>query len=138
MSATFAIVACRDKVSTECEGTFIRQTGVRGRPALNCPACRNATKIVVSTETHRNCKDCGERFALRVGGKGRKAIRCDGCRKPVKVIRTDAERIDAIRAETVATETREIAEARGKARAASLVERMAPLIAKRNRELISA
>jgi hypothetical protein len=132
MKISYVLTDCRDKISAACTKTFERKIQ-RGRPAVNCEACREVTKFTVSTETHRNCVDCGNRFELRIGGKGRKAIRCNTCRTPVKIVRTDTERIASVQAETLAEETREIRETRGSDRAAMLVMMMRPLIAKREK-----
>lgn len=84
---------------------------------------------------------CGTIFLVDVSGKGRKPTKCDACRDAGTVYRTnDDGTIDAIRAETLAEEQREIKDQNGKDRANALFERMQLLIEKdnRRRKLVAA
>jgi|SRR3954468_8308930 len=153
---------CRDKVSTECEGTFTYERK-RGRPPVNCPKCREVLKSnqsakpvsvrkVAEVETHdcnsvewecivnndvtdhrkvsklENCP-CGNTFTVALSGRGRRATKCNACREAGTVYRAnDDGMMEAIRAETLAEESREIREQNGRDRAQALWERMQPLI----------
>lgn len=133
MKISFIVTDCRDQISPNCTKTFKRFVK-RGRPAVNCPACK-ATKVQVVTQgtavpnMERECP-CGNKFNIKPG-RGRKATKCDDCRSNGTVYRLNEEgELDAIRAETLAEEQRELREQAGKDRAARLVEMMSPLIAR--------
>ncbi|KAI4219179.1 MAG: hypothetical protein L6R40_008734, partial [Gallowayella cf. fulva] len=132
---------CQTKISPTCTGTFQRVPG-RGRPPVACPDCKAskvkpaATAKVVEVEepdTERTCP-CGQTFHIKLG-RGRKASKCDDCRANGPVYRADEDgELQAIHAETLAEEQREIREQAGKERAERLVIMMGPLLRDRERK----
>lgn len=155
MRISYVVTECRDKVSPNCTKTFKRKVQ-RGRPAVNCTPCKEfkVPSAVPAAESHdcnsegwdcmfnngvkehnkksvteRECP-CGNKFHIKLG-RGRKATKCDSCRSNGTVYRMNEDgELDAIRAETLAEEQREIREQNGQDRARRLVEMMAPLIAR--------
>jgi hypothetical protein len=130
----FKTVECRAKSSPNCSKTFKRKIQ-RGRPQLDCNACKAgpkpAVKSAVTTSValpvQGNCP-CGNTFEIKPG-RGRKRTKCDSCRDAGTVYRTnDDGDLEAIRAEALAEEQREIREQNGRDRAARLVEMMKPLL----------
>jgi hypothetical protein len=153
MKINYIETECRDKVSPHCTKVFRREVK-RGRPQVNCEACKNfkaptgrfaakpASKVTteltkaVSGELGKGQCPCGNVFDINPG-RGRKPSKCHDCRTAGIVYRTDEDgRIQEIRAEALAEEQREIREANGRDRAENLFQRMQPLIQKRNREVI--
>lgn len=143
MKITYVVTECRDKVSPNCTKTFNREVK-RGRPQVNCDACK-ADKTVKPTGIkitglgpvlERLCP-CGNKFMINPG-RGRKAQKCDDCRAAGTVYRMDDDgELQAIRAEALAEEQRELREENGRQRAARLVEMMKPLLSdKRERKVI--
>src|SRR3954462_6219551 len=128
MKISYVITECRDKISANCAKSFQREVK-RGRPQVNCDACKaemhkvvRTTSIVIAGEgpvLERECP-CGNKFNINPG-RGRKASKCSDCREAGTVYRTNDEgTIEAIRAETIAEELREKAEQAGRERAESL------------------
>lgn len=156
MKISFVVTDCRDQISPNCTKTFKRFVK-RGRPAVNCPACKGVKAVATAAESHdcnsegwdcmfnngvkshnkvasmeRECP-CGNKFNIKPG-RGRKATKCDDCRSNGTVYRLNEEgELDAIRAETLAEEQRELREQAGKDRAERLVAMMSPLIARDNK-----
>lgn len=146
MKITYVVTECRDKISLRCTKTFNRKVQ-RGRPQLNCEACKavkapvkpRATKTVVSQVTNSevivkkgNCP-CGNVFDIN-SGRGRKPSKCNDCRSAGIVYRADNDgEMQAIRAETLAEEQRELREQAGRERAERLTLLMKPLIDKDER-----
>jgi hypothetical protein len=143
MKLTFMETECRDKISRNCTKTFMRKVQ-RGRPQVNCEACkaekvpattRSATATVVAALGKGLCP-CGNEFVINPG-RGRKPTKCNDCRTAGTVYRMDDDgELQAIRAEALAEEQREIREENGRLRAANLVEMMKPLLEKKHREVI--
>jgi hypothetical protein len=137
MKITYVVTECRDKVSQSCTKTFNREVK-RGRPQVNCDACKAhkapaAPKVNISetgqitVDLTRECP-CGKKFEIRPG-RGRKATKCDDCRSNGTVYRMDEDgELQAIRAEALAEEQRELREQAGRERSAALIAMMAPLI----------
>lgn len=143
MKITYVVTECRDKVSSNCTKTFQREVK-RGRPQVNCDACKAVKAPVAKTETKQPKKvakpavdeapsldrlcPCGNTFQIRQG-RGRKATKCDACRAAGTVYREDEDgQLQAIRAEALAEEQRELREEAGRQRSARLTEMMGPLI----------
>ncbi len=142
MKITYIVTECRDKVSKNCTQTFNREVK-RGRPQVNCDACKAEKTVkptgVVITDTgpvlERVCP-CGNKFTINPG-RGRKASKCDDCRAAGTVYRENADgEIETVEAARLAEEQRERAEAEGRKRADNLFNLMAPLLEKRNRQVI--
>lgn len=137
MKVTYVVTECRDKLSPECTKTFNREVK-RGRPQVNCDACKNfiagAPKTAEdSSGIRQGTCGCGNKFDI-LPGRGRKPTKCNDCRANGTVYRTDDDgQLQAIRAEALAEEQRELREEAGRARAEALVARMAILIEKRNK-----
>jgi hypothetical protein len=143
MKITYKVVECRDKISPNCTKTFNLEVK-RGRPQVNCDACKSAGKAVrpsgvVVTDSgpvlERTCP-CGAKFTINPG-RGRKATKCNKCREEGVVYRAnDDGQLEAIQAATLAEEQREKAEQQGRERAANLMILMGPLLRKTDRVVI--
>lgn len=139
---TIYVYDCMTKVSPDCTKTFQREPK-RGRPPVSCPACRTVAKkaptkaakpaeSIVAPSLDRTCP-CGTVYQIKPG-RGRKAEKCEQCREAGTVYRADEDgQLQAIRAETLAEEQRELKEQAGKDRAALLCQMMEPLL-KANKE----
>jgi hypothetical protein len=134
---SYTIETCRDKISADCTGTFHRIIK-KGRPQVNCEPCKAALKAPVRkprvaktvvkveqpAEKTVECP-CGKSFVVATTGRGRRPTKCTVCREAGTVYRTnDDGLIEAIRAETLAEEARELREQAGRERAERLVEMM--------------
>jgi hypothetical protein len=126
---------CTTQVSPKCTKTFERKAQ-RGRPAKSCEPCRELIKAgkavssMVANEIGKGKCPCGNVFDINPG-RGRKPSKCHDCRTAGTVYRkNDDGTMDAIRAEALAEEQREIREQAGKDRAARLCDMMQPLIAR--------
>lgn len=139
----FEIRDCQSKISDDCTQTFRRELK-RGRPPVDCPACKAEKKPVVTPVTVNVAQDetpslertcpCGKAFTIKQG-RGRKATKCDDCRSAGTVYRTnDDGEIEAIRAETIRREQEELREQAGKARAERLTLMMGPLLRMRGQQ----
>jgi hypothetical protein len=124
---------CRAKTSEKCSGTFMRKLQ-RGRPQLDCTACKaNRTTpakaaVQAAQEITQGICPCGNTFEIKPG-RGRKPSKCQECRDAGTVYRANEDgELEAIRAEALAEEQREIREQAGKERAAALFDMMAPLL----------
>jgi hypothetical protein len=127
---------CLAKRSPECTKTFQR-TPQRGRPPVACPACRDfkaekpkkvaKPKKAAVVDLNRTCP-CGTVFQV-TPGLGRKPSKCDPCREAGTVYRADEDGVmQAIRAEALAEEQRELREQAGRERAERLCKLMEPLL----------
>jgi len=137
MKISYTIETCRDQLSPECTKTFNREIK-RGRPQVNCNACK-AYKVPVAPrgkqniegkpeQVERDCP-CGKKFMVTTIGRGRRPSKCEACRDAGTVYRANDDGvIEAIRAETLSEEQRELREQAGRDRAAALVALMKPLI----------
>ncbi len=151
MKVMFTVETCRDKVSPNCTTTFNRQVK-RGRPQVNCDACKAYKTTPVKKQGTKKAKPaqaaqipaegmqrecpCGNKFMV-MPGRGRKATKCDVCREAGIVYRqNDDGELEEIRREALAEEQREKAEQAGRERAERLFNMMAPLLAKRERQVI--
>lgn len=135
MKISYIVTECRDKISPKCTKTFNREIK-RGRPQVNCEPCK-AVKVAkpvtvdgVMALGKGQCP-CGAEFDINPG-RGRKPTKCNDCRAAGTVYRADDNGdLQAIRAEALVEEQREIREENGRQRAAALVDMMAPLLKKR-------
>jgi hypothetical protein len=144
MKVVFEIRDCTVKSSPACTGTFQRELK-RGRPPVACIPCRTIAKVVkvspvsaekVPASLERTCP-CGSTFQANPG-RGRKATKCVPCREAGTVYRANDDGVlEAIRAETIAEEQRERAVQAGQDRAERLCQMMQPILAKRNRLVMS-
>lgn len=145
MKISYVVTECRDKISPDCTKTFNREVGKRGRPQVNCFACKaykaptapratSESKSAEPASRERLCP-CGSTFTVSQG-RGRKATKCASCREAGTVYRTnDDGMIEAIQQDQLSREQQERDEARGRERAANLFEMMKPLIAKRSAQV---
>lgn len=136
---------CKRKISPHCTGTFTYERK-KGRPPVACMPCRSFKPVRVATTpkkvvvvpdrpTEGTC-GCGNKFGVQA--TGRIPIRCEECRASGTVWRTDSDGVlQMIRAEQVAREEQERKDAAGHERAKNLVERMKPLLEKKNRTVIT-
>lgn len=133
-------IECRDKISPNCAGSFVKKVG-RGRPSVNCEPCREAAKAPakprtasanpINPETNERTCGCGVKFQVKPG-RGRKAEKCDDCRQAGTVYRRNDDGVlEAIQAEQIQRETQERKEAAGKQRALLLHMDMQKLFKKR-------
>lgn len=150
MRISYVETECRDKISPNCTKVFMRKIQ-RGRPQVNCEACKNVnapTKVktvkatIKAAETlsgemvDRECP-CGNTFQVKAAGRGRRAEKCETCRAAGTVYRANEEgELEAIRAETLAEEQRELREQAGRERAEALFLRMQPLLKRTDRQVI--
>ena len=134
----YEIRDCLVKQSPACTKTFKRELK-RGRPPVACPVCRDfkaakaprVTKPVAQVATvdvNRTCP-CGTVFQIDPTTRGRKPSKCDPCREAGTVYRADEDGVmQAIRAEALAEEQRELREQAGRERAERLCALMEPLL----------
>lgn len=145
MKITLIQTDCRDKVSPNCTKTFMRKVQ-RGRPQVNCDACKafkttvvKSLATTVAAEVGKGQCPCGNVFDINPG-RGRKPVKCPDCRTAGTVYRMNAETgdMDEIRREALVEEQRELREQAGRDRAARLVEMMRPLISRDNKRRAGA
>lgn len=142
MKKTFVETDCRDKIAPNCTQTFMREVK-RGRPQVNCDACKTYSKPKVSltgtvvNELGKGQCPCGNVFDINPG-RGRKPTKCNDCRAAGTVYRENEDgEIEAIRAAALAEEQREKAEEAGRIRAEALFQRMQPLLRRTDRQVIT-
>ncbi len=133
----YEIRDCLLLISPQCTKTFQRLL-TRGRPPVACPACRDfkaakpkvtkQVKQVAAVDVNRTCP-CGTVFQIDPTTRGRKPSKCEGCREAGTVYRADEDGVmQAIRAEALLEEQRELREQAGRERAEALCKMMEPLL----------
>lgn len=130
---------CKRRTSPNCAGTFTYERKP-GRPPVACQHCKTPVRKVslsseVSTRPTQGTCGCGKTFTIQP--RGRISNRCEDCRANGTVWREDSDgMVQMIQASQIALEEQEKRDAAGDERALALFERMQPLLAKRNREVI--